>query len=162
MFTEINSGVFYATVFLVIAANVSCSLYQIKTTKRLLAEQQIHRQRQCQNEIIPPNDNAVEDENNAVSTDAAHPIVLSKPKWRGLAETCCLVAEEKGLTNRECDVLVLLARGYNQERIAQKLYISQSTAKTHSYNIYRKLGIHSQQNIIDLIENDYENLPIAI
>ncbi|MEA5020040.1 MAG: helix-turn-helix transcriptional regulator [Gordonibacter sp.] len=159
---EINSEVFCATVFLTIVANVSCSLYQIKTTKRLLAEQQIYRLRQCQNETISPNDSVAEDETSAASTDTTHPIVLSKPKWRGLAETCCFVAEENGLTSRECDVLVLLARGYNQERIAQKLYISQSTAKTHSYNIYRKLGIHSQQNIIDLIENDYENLPIAI
>ena len=31
-------------------------------------------------------------------------------------------------------------------------YISQSTAKTHIYNIYRKFGIHSRQELLDFIE----------
>ncbi len=32
-------------------------------------------------------------------------------------------------------------------------YISQSTAKTHIYNIYRKFGIHSRQELLDFIED---------
>ena len=33
-----------------------------------------------------------------------------------------------------------------------KFYISQSTAKTHIYNIYRKFGVHSRQELLDFIE----------
>ena len=32
-------------------------------------------------------------------------------------------------------------------------YISQSTAKTHIYNIYRKFGIHSRQELLDFVED---------
>lgn len=32
-------------------------------------------------------------------------------------------------------------------------YISQSTAKTHIYNIYRKFGTHSRQELLDFVED---------
>lgn len=32
-------------------------------------------------------------------------------------------------------------------------YISQSTAKTHIYNIYRKFSIHSRQELLDFVED---------
>ena len=37
--------------------------------------------------------------------------------------------------------------------ITDTFYISQSTAKTHIYNIYRKFGIHSRQELLDFIED---------
>ena len=36
--------------------------------------------------------------------------------------------------------------------IQQQLYISEGTAKTHIRHIYRKLNIHSQQDLIHLID----------
>lgn len=66
---------------------------------------------------------------------------------------CSEIAKEQGLSPREQEVLSLLARGRNASYIARTLYISPDTAKTHIKNIYRKLDVHTQQNLIDIIEN---------
>lgn len=44
------------------------------------------------------------------------------------------------LTDRESQILVLLADGLGVAAIARQLYISESTAKTHISRIYEKLG----------------------
>ena len=44
-----------------------------------------------------------------------------------------------GLTARENEVLLLLAKGLNREQIAAKLFISPETVKMHIKNIYKKL-----------------------
>lgn len=62
-----------------------------------------------------------------------------------------LSAEFK-LTPREIDVVLILAKGRNKERAAEELHLARETVKTHTANIYRKLAIHSQQELIDLVE----------
>jgi DNA-binding NarL/FixJ family response regulator len=49
-----------------------------------------------------------------------------------------------GLTRREREVLVLLAEGYTQTTIAERLVISPSTVGTHVQRILGKLGAHSR------------------
>lgn len=44
------------------------------------------------------------------------------------------------LTNREKEVLKLLAKGYTNPEIAQKLYISTHTVKAHVAAILKKLN----------------------
>ena len=44
-----------------------------------------------------------------------------------------------GLTARENEVLLLLAKGMNRDAIAAKLFISPETVKMHVKNIYKKL-----------------------
>ena len=46
---------------------------------------------------------------------------------------------DAGLTTRENEVLLLLAKGMNREEIAAKLFISPETVKMHIKNMYRKL-----------------------
>ena len=68
-------------------------------------------------------------------------------------ETRCLeIARNYHLTNREEEVLALLARGRNARYIQDVLVVTNATAKAHRYNIYKKLDIHSHQELIDLIE----------
>lgn len=62
------------------------------------------------------------------------------------------LARRFGLTAREEDVLRLLLRGRTLKVIAEKLSISASTAGTHIASVYRKTGVHSQQELIDLFE----------
>lgn len=57
-----------------------------------------------------------------------------------------------GLSARESEVFELLARGRNRSYISKELFISDNTTRSHMKSIYRKLGIHSQQELIDLIE----------
>jgi len=56
------------------------------------------------------------------------------------------------LSQREAEVLMLLVQGRNSARISELLYISQSTVKSHIYRIYKKTGVHSLQELIDLME----------
>jgi DNA-binding NarL/FixJ family response regulator len=49
-------------------------------------------------------------------------------------------AESTRLSDREHQVLVLLADGLGAGQIAQQLYLSESTAKSHIARIYQKLG----------------------
>lgn len=65
---------------------------------------------------------------------------------------CNAVAEEYGLTERQREVLYLLAKGRNTAYIRDELVISPHTVKAHVYAIYKKTGQHSQQDLIDLVE----------
>lgn len=49
-----------------------------------------------------------------------------------------------GLTEREMDVLRLLAQGYSNKMIAEALSVSEKTAKTHVSNILSKLELNSR------------------
>ena len=62
------------------------------------------------------------------------------------------IAEESGLTPREKDVFFLLIKGRSTRAIQEALYISISTAKTHTASIYRKTGVSSKQELISVIE----------
>ena len=66
------------------------------------------------------------------------------------ASTCAFLRERHGLTERESEVMELLARGYTQKRIAEELNLSISSVQTYAKTLYRKLGIHSRQELIDL------------
>lgn len=62
------------------------------------------------------------------------------------------ICEKFGLSPRERDVCALLGRGRNRQFVADELGISLETAKTHATNVYRKLDVHSQQDLLDVIE----------
>ncbi|WP_232050874.1 LuxR C-terminal-related transcriptional regulator [Arabiibacter massiliensis] len=70
-----------------------------------------------------------------------------------LERHCACVAEDYGLTPRESEVIVLLAYGRTLSIIARDLQIAKGTARTHIENIYRKLDVHKQQELIDLVES---------
>ena len=61
------------------------------------------------------------------------------------------LAEEHGLTNREGDILYLLAQGRDLSFICETLFLSKNTVKSYQKTIYSKLGVHSKQEIIDLV-----------
>jgi len=48
------------------------------------------------------------------------------------------------LSQREMDVLKLLSEGLTNQEIAQKLYLSTNTIKSHSIKIYRKLNVNNR------------------
>lgn len=70
-----------------------------------------------------------------------------------LEERARIVAERFGLTEREGEVLLLLARGRNAVSIQEALCVSYNTVKVHKRNIYLKMDIHSQQELLDIMED---------
>ena len=64
--------------------------------------------------------------------------------------TCEHVAQQYQLSPREAEVLVHLSQGHSMVDIARELGVSENTARTHIKRIYRKLNVHSKQDIIDI------------
>lgn len=52
------------------------------------------------------------------------------------------------LTDRELDVLELIAEGLSRQEIADELIVSLNTVKTHARNVYQKLGVNSQTQAV--------------
>lgn len=73
------------------------------------------------------------------------------PSGRDIMSRCRDLALEKGLTPREFEVLVVLAHGNSLARVQSELVISEGTAITHRRNIYRKLDVHSKQELLDYV-----------
>src|SRR5262249_51070797 len=58
-------------------------------------------------------------------------------------------AEEDPLSEREHEVLVLLARGFTNQEIAKKLYISVRTAETHRAHVMQKLRFQTRAELVE-------------
>lgn len=63
------------------------------------------------------------------------------------------LAASRNLTPRETEVLTLAAHGRNRRSIASALCISEETAKAHLKSVYAKIGVHTQQELIDAVES---------
>ncbi|MDE8702208.1 helix-turn-helix transcriptional regulator [Adlercreutzia equolifaciens] len=67
-------------------------------------------------------------------------------------DTVTALAAAHRLTPRETEVFTLLAQGRSIPYIRDELIISRETAATHAKHIYAKLGVHSRQELIDLVQ----------
>lgn len=56
------------------------------------------------------------------------------------------------LTDRELEVVALIAQGRSKTAIGKKLFLSENTVKTYVKNVYTKLDIHTKQELLDCIE----------
>lgn len=70
----------------------------------------------------------------------------------GFERSCAGIAAKYALTAREGEVFALLAKGRNAAFISSQLGVSPSTIKSHIYHIYQKLGVNSQQNLLDVLD----------
>lgn len=66
-------------------------------------------------------------------------------------------AQEAKLTKREIEVLGYLGRGHSIIYIAEKLFISESTVRTHVKHIYNKLGIHAREELFAFVDGTDAN-----
>lgn len=65
---------------------------------------------------------------------------------------CDVLADEYGLSQREREVLVLVAQGMRVSQVAEMLYVSQNTVRSHIQRIYGKLAIHSYKELAALVK----------
>lgn len=61
-------------------------------------------------------------------------------------------ARAVGLTARETEILSLLARGRTLPYIANELFVTTGTVKTHVRHIYEKALVNNRQELLDKVE----------
>lgn len=66
---------------------------------------------------------------------------------------CETIVDAYALTPRESEMLALLSRGHSYGFIAESMYISEATVRTHARNIYRKMGISSQEDLLNYVDS---------
>jgi DNA-binding CsgD family transcriptional regulator len=69
-----------------------------------------------------------------------------------IMQSCNAIAVLYSLSPREEDVMRLMVKGRSITRIQDELYMSKGTVNTHLHHIYQKLGIHTRQELLDLVE----------
>ncbi|MEG1907439.1 MAG: helix-turn-helix transcriptional regulator [Gordonibacter sp.] len=70
-----------------------------------------------------------------------------------IEERCADIGRLRGLTERETEIFAMLARGRNGQFVMDHYVVSRNTVKSHVKHIYVKLDVHSQQELIDLVEH---------
>ena len=74
-----------------------------------------------------------------VMVSAAVPFALNDERLR-----------ELGVTPREWEILELIANGMSNREIAEKLFVSENTVKTHSSRLFDKLGAKRRTQAVQL------------
>ena len=87
----------------------------------------------------------------AASQDASRMLPAEQMRCAA-SERADELAVEYGLSDREKDVLVLLALGKARSQIKDELYISMGTVNTHISHIYQKVGVHGKSELLELFE----------
>ncbi len=84
---------------------------------------------------------------------------VAKAPQQEFEERCVALAERYGLSPRELEVFMMLARGRDRTYIQEQLVVSRNTVKAHVKHVYAKLDIHAHQELIDLVEGAGEISP---
>lgn len=84
------------------------------------------------------------------------------PAAADTTDLCDALSDRFQLTPREREIFALLAQNYRAPYIAEKLVVSQSTVKTHMRNLYAKLGVHSQAELLLLVDREAEGLSVHV
>ena len=71
---------------------------------------------------------------------------------------CQRLAQKRGLSVRQSELLGYFALGRDVSYIAQALYLSPNTIRSYRKDLYAALGIHSKQELIDLVEAERSSL----
>lgn len=74
-----------------------------------------------------------------------------------LISRCNQIAREHRLSSREQEVFLLLVEGEDVAGIEKRLFIANGTAKSHVQHIYKKVGVHSKQELLDVVSSPSRN-----
>jgi two-component system response regulator DesR len=79
-------------------------------------------------------------------------VYLSPQAYEALVLATRSQGKEQVLTEREVEILRLAKRGLPNPQIAKALHISPGTVRNHLSSIYRKLGVHSRHEALQIAE----------
>lgn len=78
-------------------------------------------------------------------------LTAAPPTRNEIEEICTEAATEFGLSARESEILLLIARGHTTNSMADKLVISPYTVNTHIRHIYDKMQIHKRSELLNYL-----------
>lgn len=78
----------------------------------------------------------------------------SKPETADVTTHLLKLAERYALTPRETEIFLLLAKGRSAPFIRDELTISLNTVTSHMRRIYRKMDLHTRQELLDLVNGE--------
>lgn len=78
-------------------------------------------------------------------------VSLQEMRQQAMRTNVEIMGRRYSLSEREVDVLTLIALGHTQKRAAEELFISTNTLHTHMRHVYEKTGLHSRQEVLDYI-----------
>ena len=84
----------------------------------------------------------------------AHKAETAQAPEFSVDESLEAVADMYELTPREREITKLIYEGKSNSEIAEELFISESTVKTHLYNIFRKAGVKNRIELSCLVRGD--------
>lgn len=90
-------------------------------------------------------------------TDAATGVTAEQEQARRDREAqefslrCQAIARVHGLTQREQEILEQLAHGHTVKEIADAFCVSANTVKYHVKGVYQKLGVHSRDEVAEMV-----------
>ena len=61
--------------------------------------------------------------------------------------------EELGITKRELEILELIAAGLSNKEIAERVYVSENTVKTHAASVFEKLNAKRRTQAVQLAKD---------
>jgi ATP/maltotriose-dependent transcriptional regulator MalT len=70
------------------------------------------------------------------------------PEARRLADTATPIPKPSPLSRRETQVLALIAESLSNQEIAERMFISTSTAMKHVEHIFEKLGVNRRMEAV--------------
>lgn len=86
------------------------------------------------------------------SEDSSAPLVnAANLLQRDLGGLCHMLGEKYGLSDREEEILVLLSQGRSRKYICEACSLSEGTVRSHTTHIYTKMGIHSSNELADIL-----------
>ncbi len=90
-------------------------------------------------------------------TNGGEGVVDGEARTRSLLDAitaqCDVARETYGLSSREHEVLIALTRGRTIASIADDLYVSENTAKAHTKAIYRKMKVHTREELLNRVQD---------
>ncbi|WP_136254733.1 LuxR C-terminal-related transcriptional regulator [Onishia niordana] len=67
-----------------------------------------------------------------------------------------------GLTHREMEIISLLSSGASNTDIADKLFVSEHTVKSHLYNIFKKIKVHNRIQAMNWARQNIATTPVPL
>jgi two-component system, NarL family, response regulator LiaR len=87
-----------------------------------------------------------------LTTPKVKTIIVEKEVYINSNDTFCLNEKEVaklGLSKRELEVLQLMAEGFSNGEIAERLFVSLHTIKTHTSNLFEKMDVKRRTQAVE-------------